>query len=139
MSRSGYTDDCDGWDLVRWRGAVKSAIRGKRGQGFLRELATAMDAMPEKSLIAEELEKEGEVCALGSLGKARGMDMSKIDPEDRDDVAKAFGIPLTLACEIMYMNDDGPWIETPEQRWVRIRGWVQEQIKEKPDGCRNDV
>ena len=29
MSRSGYTDECDGWELVRWRGAVNSAIRGK--------------------------------------------------------------------------------------------------------------
>ena len=34
MSRSGYTDECDGWELVRWRGAVNSAIRGKRGQAF---------------------------------------------------------------------------------------------------------
>ena len=22
MSRSGYSDDCDQWDLIRWRGAV---------------------------------------------------------------------------------------------------------------------
>ena len=39
MSRSGYSDDLDNWDLIRWRGQVSSAIRGKRGQGFLRELA----------------------------------------------------------------------------------------------------
>jgi len=29
MSRSGYTDSCDmdQWDLIRWRGAVASAVR----------------------------------------------------------------------------------------------------------------
>ena len=55
MSRSGYSEDCDGWALVRWRGAVKSAIRGQRGQAFLRELLAALDAIPDKRLIAEEL------------------------------------------------------------------------------------
>lgn len=44
MSRSGYNDDCDGWALIRWRGAVNSAINGKRGQAFLRELVAALDA-----------------------------------------------------------------------------------------------
>lgn len=32
MSRCGYSDDYDQWALIRWRGAVESAIRGKRGQ-----------------------------------------------------------------------------------------------------------
>jgi len=41
MSRSGYSDDCDVWALIRWRGAVKSAIRGARGQAMLRELIQA--------------------------------------------------------------------------------------------------
>ena len=31
MSRSGYEDGLEMWDLIRWRGAVASAIRGKRG------------------------------------------------------------------------------------------------------------
>ena len=39
MNRSGYTEEGDNWSVVRWRGAVKAAIRGKRGQAFLRELA----------------------------------------------------------------------------------------------------
>ncbi len=30
MSRSGYSDDCEQGDLIRWRAAVNSAIRGKR-------------------------------------------------------------------------------------------------------------
>jgi hypothetical protein len=28
MSRSGYTDECENtWDMIRWQGARKSAIR----------------------------------------------------------------------------------------------------------------
>ena len=69
MSRSGYSDECDGWDLIRWRGAVASAIRGQRGQAFLREMLSALDAMPEKRLISEELERDGEVCAMGAVGQ----------------------------------------------------------------------
>ena len=78
MSRSGYIDDygCGGreeqWALIRWRGAVASAIRGKRGQKFLRDVLAAMDELPEPTLISDELEKDGQVCAIGarsSLGK----------------------------------------------------------------------
>lgn len=65
MSRSGYIDDGDieHWDLIRWRGAVASAIRGKKGQSFLLEMLHAMDALPEKKLIAHDLLKDGSVCA----------------------------------------------------------------------------
>jgi hypothetical protein len=43
------------WSHIRWRGAVASAIRGGRGQAFLREMLAAMDAMPVKRLVANEL------------------------------------------------------------------------------------
>lgn len=115
MSRSGYSDDCDQWDLIRWRGAVNSAIRGKRGQAFLRELAAAMDAMPDKRLIADELQADGAFCTLGVIGAARGVDMSNLDPYDRGRVAGMFNVAEALAAEIMYENDDRnfgyKWIE----------------------------
>ena len=61
MSRSGYVDCDDPLAAGRWSAQVKSAMRGKRGQAFLRELASAMDAMPVKELIADELiNSEGE-------------------------------------------------------------------------------
>ena len=157
MSRSGYSDDCDGWALIRWRGAVKSAIRGARGQAMLRELAAALDALPEKRLAAEALTTdEGDYCALGALGRARGMDTAQIDPYDRDAVAQAFGVAEALAAEIMWMNDEmieesraysnfevcGPmrgweqhvqlrWVTDPraaEKRWAQMRHWVEQQI-----------
>jgi hypothetical protein len=130
MSRSGYIDDdCEQWDLIRWRGAVNSAIKGARGQAFLAEILSAMDAMPEKKLIAHDLEKDGAVCAIGSVGKARGYDMTEIDPEDHEVVAARFGIAHALACEIMYMNDKATvHSETPEQRFERVRRWIKDEI-----------
>ena len=134
MSRSGYTDDCENvWALFRWRGAVASAIRGKRGQAFLKEMLAALDAIPSKRLIADELEAHGEVCALGAVGSKRGIDMTKVDSYDRDTIAGTFNIPLALAAEIMFENDEagGYWNnETPERRWDRVRRWVASQIRE---------
>jgi hypothetical protein len=135
MSRSGYSEDYDdNWSLICWRGAVASAIRGRRGQAFLREMLTALDALPEPKLIRGELvEAEGAVCAIGSVGKARGIDMSKIDPEDHDSVAGTFGIPGALAREIMWVNDDDFWRETPEARFEKMRKWIDSNIrKPKP-------
>lgn len=130
MSRSNYSDDIEQWDLIRWRGAVNSAIRGRRGQGFLRELAAALDAMPEKKLIILELQnQDGEVCALGAVGVARGIDMKGIDAEEPHEVADAFDIAVALACEIAYINDESWRPLTPKQRWHRVRVWVAENIR----------
>jgi hypothetical protein len=128
MSRSGYVDDCEGWELIRWRGAVASAIRGKRGQEFLRKLLAALDALPEKRLIEGELEQDGEVCAIGSVGRMQGMDMSKLDPTEPEEVAAAFGISEALVKEITYVNDEWDWRGTPEKRYETVRKWVVEHI-----------
>ncbi len=158
MSRSGYSDDCDGWALIRWRGAVKAAIKGRRGQAFLRETLAALDAMPEKRLVPNELESEGEFCTLGAVGHRRGVNLATIDPEDRESVAVAFGISEALAAEIMFENDerhdDFTWVTAEicgpvrphqyeqhtrtrrvdsqnqaEARWSRMRAWVASHIK----------
>ena len=130
MSRSGYSDDCDGWDLIRWRGAVNAAIKGRRGQQFLLEMLAALDALPAPRLIAEALQEGGEVCAIGSVGLRRGVDMGALDPDDRDGIAKVFGIAPALVAEIEFENDDdyGWRGETPEQRFVRVRKWVVTQL-----------
>lgn len=125
MSRSGYSDDIDNWQLIKWRGAVASAIRGKRGQLFLMELIAAMDALPEPKLIAHALEQDGCVCALGAVGKRRGIEMGSVDPDDHETVAGVFDLAHAMACEIVYENDEaGPYKETPEERFIRIRKWA---------------
>lgn len=132
MSRSGYSYDCDNVQL--WRGAVDKAIHGKRGQAFLRELLASLDALPEKKLIAEELENaDGCVCAIGAVGKARGVDMSQIDYFEPGRVGSSFGISRAMAAEIEYVNDEeGPYgaHETDDARFVRVRAWVVSQIDE---------
>jgi hypothetical protein len=143
VSRSGYSDDIDDeLQAGRWLGMVASAIRGKRGQKFLCELVAALDAMPIKELIMNELEEAeengGGVCALGALGKARGLDMRNLDPEETRDVAEAFNIAECLAAEVAYQNDEcSDWYfpagsrweqDTPYQRWVRMRAWAISKI-----------
>lgn len=158
MSRHGYSDDCEDYLAAgRWSAQVKSAIRGRRGQAFLKELAAAMDAMPVKELIAEQLiDEEGQCCTIGVVCKARGIDVSKVDPEEPEQVGATVGIARQMAAEIEYENDenhsgwrqvpcDKPpesqwhpgwrWVrveETPSERWQRMRKWVESQIKPTP-------
>ena len=154
MSRAGYSEDCDdNWSLIRWRGAVTSAINGKRGQAFLRELLAALDAMPCKSLTTGVLQAEGEFCTLGVIGRARGLDLATLDTENWEELAKAFGISEAMAREIMWENDDSydnwMYVEIPgplrpaerrrdarvpdplggQKRWERMRKWVVEHLR----------
>ena len=128
MSRSGYSDDCENVGL--WRGAVKRATNGYHGQHLLRKLRDALDAMPMKRLITDAIKDDkGEVCAFGALD-------SSVDAYDAEVLAEHFHIARALAAEIVYMNDEYPdphrWRdgrnETPEERWTRMRAWVDEQI-----------
>ena len=127
MSRSGYTSDCDNLEL--WRGAVESAIHGERGQTLLQALLKALDEMPVKELIDDDLEAEGKYCALGVVGKKYGLPIDSLDPHDYDEIAKRFLIAPALAREIVYENDEGGrYDETPTQRFERMRAWVLENI-----------
>lgn len=124
MSRSGYTDDMD--DPLahgRWRAAVKSALQGRRGQALLKELAEALDAMPDKRLYPGSFATpEGEFCTLGVLGAQRGTKMDDLGDEDWCDTALVgdrFGIAPAMAAEIMYLNDEYA---------VDIWKWVEVEI-----------
>lgn len=131
MSRSGYSDDGeDQWALICWRGAVASALRGKRGQAVLREALAALDALPKAELIAGDLEAAGSVCLLGAVGTRRNLNMTGVDVEDHEHVASLFALPHALACEIMWENDEGGrYGETPRARWERMRRWIASNIK----------
>jgi len=158
MSRSGYDydGDCESNYYLLYPSIVRRATNGKRGQSFFKALRDALEALPEKRLVPDELQTEdGAVCALGALGRARGVELSKLDPEDVDGVAKTFGVAATLVREVTHANDDefkhygkriplyGPptehmsWFnteprlyipETPEERYERVLGWVRSQI-----------
>lgn len=162
MSRSGYDDDYGDDDplaLGRYRAQVMSAIRGKRGQALLRELLVALDAMPEKRLVAGELEADGQFCALGVVGQARGLNLASIDTYDVESLAPKFNIAEQLAREIMWVNDDfvneTRWVEAEicgpmrprerhqksvsvpnghagVQRWQEVRRWVERNLAKEP-------
>lgn len=141
MSRSGYSDDWgdDGPPPKFWRQAVMNAIKGKRGQGFLRDFIATLDAMPVKRLAAHSFRTEvGEVCSLGAVCVAHNVSMEGFtdkwgDMMDRDKVGAALNISPAMAAEIVYMNDEGDWRgrETEEQRWQRMRKWAEENLTVK--------
>lgn len=146
MSRHGYSDfdDFDGdsnWNMIRWRGAVTSAIRGKRGQAFLRDLIEALDAMDTKELAHTTLYGEGSVCALGVVARRRGADLSEaqaeLDDPDGDHqwatetAGDKLSIAAALAREVVWENDEGYWGETPEQRWRRVRAWAVKHLRKE--------
>lgn len=144
MSRSGYSEDLDQWALIRWRGAVKAAIRGNRGQALLREMEAALLALPEKALCAHDFAdaKDNTVCALGSVALKRKLDKGKDletafkeivkeFPEgcEAEEVAGEFNISDAMAKEITYVNDEwGPYGCTPQQRYETVLAWVRENI-----------
>ncbi len=139
MGRSGYSDDYGDDEnynnaLELYRRAVRNAFGGKRGRAFLQELLEALDALPEKRLIMGELEREGAVCAIGSVGARRGTKMDDLDIEDAAAIGKRFGIAECMVREIEFTNDDEFCYlrrngETPEQRWERVRRWVVSMIE----------
>ena len=137
MSRSGYSDDYE--YAVLWEQAVRRATTGYRGQHLLRKLRDALDAMPVKRLIADDITDDAsDVCALGALDPS-------VDGYDAQSLAEHFNVARALAAEIVYQNDEAhaarPWWEkfsdglhapeeTPEERWTRMRAWVESQIVE---------
>jgi hypothetical protein len=67
------------------------------------------------------------VCALGAVGRARGIDMTAIDTEDWKRLSEEFGITELMAREIMYLNDE--WCVSDEDRFRYIRRWALRHIK----------
>lgn len=143
MNRAGY-DDCidDNWALIKWRGQVASATRGKRGQQFFRDLIAALDAMEVKELAYMNVASEdGPVCAMGAVARARGVDLSEeqrqLDEEDDDPewttcvVGSKLDIAGPLAREVAFVNDElGRHDETPAVRWHRMRRWAEGQLND---------
>ena len=145
MSRSGYSYDLDQWTLIRWRGAVASAIRGKRGQSLLRELEAALVALPGKRLIDNEFanSEKQQVCALGAVAVKRRLDkgvaladalkdVEEKYPEDSaaEVASEEMNVADALVKEITSINDDYYYgTSTPEERYHRVLTWVREQIK----------
>ncbi|HMN97453.1 MAG TPA: hypothetical protein PKC43_06140 [Phycisphaerales bacterium] len=141
MSRSCYSDDLDSAALAMWRGRVMSAIRGRRGQRLLRDLLSALEAMPDRELIRGDLVVDGACCALGAVALHRGLraqvdeiqrELPRDEWDDHDDgernemIAAALDVATCMVQEIADVNDDwGPHDQTPAQRHARMLAWVR--------------
>jgi len=133
MSRLYYDEDWDYSGLQQ--GWLRSAVRGKRGQSFLRELVAALDALPTPELSAGALEDEqsGCCCAFGAVRRLRGPENVKIcfHPEEEDvspcDLAEPFGVSSTLAWAVVQVNEDMAESNTERarrRRWADVRAWA---------------
>lgn len=90
MSRITYNEDGEMWAMIRWAGAAKQAINGKRGQSVLREIEAALLAMPHKRLAYHDLcSPTGDVCIIGALAQARGFGRLDLEiAQDRYDMGR---------------------------------------------------
>jgi hypothetical protein len=143
--RISYSDEEDyPGQFGLWQGNCTRSIKSKAGQAALRELEQALLAMPEKRLIANELEDaDGEVCAIGALAKYRGV-TPKTDPEEMELVGVELGMPKLVAWKVVCLNDveidfyydrkeERCVSYTPEERYERVlaqvRAWLT--VKER--------
>lgn len=137
--RISYSEDEDyPGQFGLWQANCDRSIAGRAGQLALRELEAALLALPEKRLIAHELERDGDVCAIGALVKYKGI-TPKNDPDgEMDLIGVECGIPRLAAWKLVELNDsilDTKWSDgkliplTPEERYQSVLDWVRKRLK----------
>lgn len=145
--RIGYSESEDyPGQFELWQANCQRSLQGRKGQAALRELETALLALPVKRLIAEEVENaDGEVCTIGALAKFRGLitDEMKAQGEyDMEGVGVKLGIPRMVAWKIVEVTDiqlpdSFHYYNTPvspEYRYQKVLAWVQSQIQSADSG-----
>jgi hypothetical protein len=149
MSRITYCDDEDFQNQAYlWEANQERSIKGRKGQAALRELEAALLALPEKRLIANELENsKGEVCAVGALAKFKGKENPMVGDSFGDEgltlnedeiervtvrFATELGVPSMVAVAVVHENDDCWSVNiTPEQRYEKVLNWTRRQLSGK--------
>lgn len=133
---SGY-DNCECEENVAglFRSILQRAASGKRGKKLLEDIVQAMMALSEPRLLSDNLEVDGEVCALGAVLRARNIVLNHIDC-NAPGIARALDAPETLVREIISVNDDefGLTVETPEERFKRFGSWAWKVSQGAPVG-----
>lgn len=116
--RINYTDEEDyPGQFNLWQANCRRSMRGKAGQQALRELETALLAMPEQELYhGVFVQPSGEACALGALmverKVAEGLSRDEaiavcadVDPDESQEAGERLGIPPMVAWSIVAQND----------------------------------
>jgi hypothetical protein len=141
MSRLYYEDDGDYSLEGLQQGWLRSAIKGKRGQQFLRDLVAALDALPIPELSSGALEdsETGCCCAFGAVRRFRGPDNVQLcfHPEEEDlppsYLAEPFGVSETLAWAVVQANEEmfqGNTEPDRRRRWEVVRSWAVRHLQE---------
>lgn len=143
MSRIYYDDDDDPQAYGRWQGRVKQALHSRRGLASLRELESALLAMPSHELAADYLASGNAVCAIGAICSYRrvqkqGMTWEEaiddlprgIDDEfEMQDIAQnELKMTRTLAWLIMEQNDEETIGMSDTERWQHVLDWTRSRI-----------
>jgi hypothetical protein len=141
MSRLCQDDygDAEPWMEGQQAGALRSAIRGQRGQRLLRDLVAGLEALPSPELSAGALEDEdtGCCCAFGVVRRYRGAAAVPLyfDPMEADldppHFAEPFDVAPALAWEVVEVNEgssDSNMEAARRQRWERVRAWAVKHL-----------
>jgi hypothetical protein len=141
MTRYWTGESYDPLDWGRYRAALRSSLRGRRGQQLLRDLIAGLDALPEPELSAGALadRETGCVCALGAVGLQRGQAFEEMELEDLahgtdpEALAGRFDISPTLANEIVQTNDEW-WHNSNEKRarearFQYVKQWAMSHLR----------
>jgi hypothetical protein len=147
-----FNDDYDDEDFnnqaALYQANTDRALRGKRGQVFLREMEEALLMLPKKELINGAVCREGQVCAIGALALKRKRDAGDsisaalywLEKEAPDEWSEAdstaayasehLDVLERLAYRMAWINDRyEPEEETSEKRYERVLKWVREHRK----------
>ena len=141
MSRLCQDDygDAEPWMEGQQAGALRSAIRGQRGQRLLRDLVAGLEALPSPELSAGALEDEdtGCCCAFGAVRRYRGAAAVPLyfDPMEADldppHFAEPFDVAPALAWEVVEVNEglsDSNMEAARRQRWEKVRAWAVKHL-----------
>jgi hypothetical protein len=142
MSRSGYSEDYD-YDSggappeFYWQ-ALDNAMRGKRGQALLRDIAAGMDAMEHKVLVKGFLRDGGAFCMVGVATNVRNVNLEDIPDGELFEqdagywitkLARRLNVAQCVIASLIWQNDEfGAPNESPAGRWRRIRSWIDVEI-----------
>jgi len=102
---------------------MSGQIHTRKGKKIIREVIAALDKLPKPRLISGRMEFGGDFCAIGALYKDCSLNTS-FDPSIHQ-LAAMLDAPVDLIDRIMAANDHLGSEETPEQRWERMRNFLE--------------
>lgn len=143
-SRISYDDGDGEFDQLnwgRWEHNAKLALASARGKRALREVETALLALPEGRLVKGTFWDVGDwgvsvdACVLGAYGHYKGMTEQQLLAVEEEGSAdgQAFAmaskeLTFTLAWILIEKNDEAFGSLTPEQRYEAMLRWVRERM-----------